>query len=55
MTKIIEALSAITKAVFAYRPSDKGLAAARIEKRVKRMAKKNEKKQKDQSNRESSI
>jgi hypothetical protein len=38
--KILAALDAITNAVFSYRPSDKGLAAAKIARRVKRAAKK---------------
>jgi hypothetical protein len=40
MTKILAALDAITNAVFAYRPADKGQAAKKIGRRVKRAAKK---------------
>lgn len=40
MTKILAALDAITNAVFSYRPADKGQAAKKIGRRVKRAAKK---------------
>lgn len=53
MTKILAALDAITNAVLAYRPSDKGQAAATIERRVKD-AEATEKKA-SQNDRESSI
>jgi hypothetical protein len=35
--KILDALGAITSAVFSYRPADKGQASAKIARRVKRM------------------
>lgn len=48
--KILNALGAITSAVFSYRPADKGQASAKIARRVKR-----EKKREAQDERESSI
>jgi hypothetical protein len=38
--KILDALGAITSAVFSYRPADKGQASAKIARRVKRAEKK---------------
>jgi hypothetical protein len=38
--KILSALDAITRVVMSYRPADKGLASAKIARRVKRAAKK---------------
>lgn len=38
--KVLAALDAITNAVFSYRPADKGLASAKIARRVKRQKKK---------------
>lgn len=51
MTKILAALDALTNAVFSYRPANKGQAAAKIGRRVKREAKKRE----AQDDRESTI
>lgn len=48
--KILAALDAMTKAVFSYRPKDKGLAAKKTERRLKRKAKKDA-----HNDRESSI
>jgi hypothetical protein len=38
--KILSALDAITRVVMSYRPAEKGLASAKIARRVKRAAKK---------------
>ncbi len=38
--KILSALDAITRVVMSYRPADKGLASAKIARRVKRQRKK---------------
>lgn len=48
--KILFALDAITRVVMSYRPAGKGLASAKISRRVKRAAKKE-----TQDDRESSI
>lgn len=53
MTKILAALDAITAAVLAYRPAEKGQAAATIERRVKDAE--TQEKNGNQSDRESSI
>jgi hypothetical protein len=38
--KVLAALDVITSRVLSYRPKDKGLAAKKVERRVKRAAKK---------------
>ena len=48
--KILAILDAVTDRVFSYQPADKGLASAKISRRVKRAAKKEA-----QDDRESSI
>ena len=40
MTEILKALDAITSRVLSYRPKEKGLAAKKTERRLKRQAKK---------------
>lgn len=50
MTKLLAALDAMTKAVFSYKPKDKGLAAMKTKRKLARKAKKE-----DHDDRESSI